>query len=203
MDCSSFETLLTDLMDGTLEGPVREAADSHFESCDRCRQLRQQVAKLRGELEVFPWVRPPADLVHKILLQTTGLPQKRTFWADLILPTVRPFMTQRFAFATLVLFVFLSLLVNIAGPPVGAVLSPSRLAENADLVTGQISKKWAQFSDFRARAFNEVILMAEDLYGRIDYHLINSLLDSDSNTVTEEAPAEELAPDREQPPDGS
>ena len=201
MDCSSFETLLTDLMDGTLEGPVQEAADSHVESCARCRQLRREVAQLRGELEVYPWVRPPADLVYSILQKTTGVLQKRTFWADLILPTVRPFLTQKFAFATLVLFVFLSLMVNLAGPPVGAVLSPCRLAENADILTGQISKKWAQFSDFRARAFNEMKLMAEDLYGRIDYHLINLLLENYSNS--EPAPAEEVAPEGGPPPEGS
>lgn len=178
MNCSSFETLLTDYMDGTLEGPVQAAAQEHVGRCRQCSLLTREVAQLRGELEAFPWVRPPADLVRNILLKTTGLPQKRTLWRDFIVPTVRPFMTQRFAFATLVLFVFLSLMVNIAGPPVGAVLSPSKLAENADRVTGQINKKWAQFSDFRSRAINELRLLAEDLYGRIDYHLIQFLFES-------------------------
>jgi len=178
MNCSSFETLLTDHLDGALEAPVQAATQLHVQGCERCRLLAREVIELRAELEAFPWARPPQDLVRTILMKTTGLPKKRTLWQDMIVPTVRPFMTQRFAFATLVLFVFLSLMVNIAGPPVGAVLSPSRLAENASQLTGEISKKWAQFSDFRARAFNEMKLMAEDLYGRIDYHLIRLLFES-------------------------
>ena len=193
MNCSSFETLLTDYMDRSLEGPVLEAARSHLEKCDRCRRLRQEVTELRGELETFPWVRPPADLVHKILLKTTGLPRDRSWWADFVLPTVRPFLTQRFAFATLVLFVFLSLMVNVAGPPVGAVLSPSRLADSADRLTAEIGKSWARFADFRARFFTEVGLMAQDLYGRIDYHLITLMFES-YNEEENQTPAEEGSP---------
>lgn len=191
MNCSSFETLLTDYMDGTLDVPVHEAASEHVRGCERCTLLSQEVTELRSDLGAFPRIQPPAGLVREILLRTTGLPKKRTLWQDFIVPTVRPFMTQRFAFATLVLFVFLSLMVNIAGPPVGAVLSPSRLVENADRFSGELSKKWAQFSDFRARAFNELRLMAEDLYGRIDYHLIRLLFES-YNEPEAESPATSL-----------
>lgn len=192
MNCSRFETLLTDYVERTLDPPVHEAVQLHLEGCRSCRQLHGEVLRLREQLESFPVARPPRELVDRILDRTSGRPRQRSWWRDLILPTVRPFLTQRYAFATLMLFVFLSLMVNLAGPPAGAVLSPSKLAESADRFSGHVSKTWAEFRDYQSRVFQELWLFKEDLYGRLDYHLVSMLFKSYSESVNEKK--------QEQPP---
>jgi hypothetical protein len=104
-------------------------------------------------------------------------------------------MTQRYAFATLILFVFLSLMVNLAGPPAAAFLSPSRLAEEADRFSTSVSRTWAELQDFRTRAGQEFKLLKEDLYGRLDYHLISMLFKSYTESVEEQKALEERQPE--------
>lgn len=191
MNCSRFETLLSDYLERTLEPPVQQAARAHLESCPSCQSLYGEVGILREQLQAFPTVEAPEDLVDRILVKTTGRPRTRSLWADMIVPTVRPFLTQRYAFATVMLFVFLSLMVNLAGPPAGAVLSPSRLAESADRATVQLNRTWAEIQDFKNRVFKEATLLTEDLSGRLDYHLISLLFKSYSESVSEQRQGEE------------
>jgi hypothetical protein len=60
------------------------------------------------------------------------------------------------------------------------------MAENADRVTDQLKKKWAQVKVYEAKVVGEVKLIKEDLYGRLDYYLINLLFKSYSQSVQEE-----------------
>ncbi len=197
MNCARFETVLSDFMANRLQKPVMAAAQEHLEKCPQCRELLEEVAQLKGQLHDFPVVQPPADLVDRILLRTTGRPEPRSIWKGLILPTLQPFLTQRYAFATVMLFVFLSLMVNIVGPPAGAVLSPSRLVESADRFTSEITRKWAEAVDFQARVMEEVKLMSEDLRGRLDYHFFSLLFKSYDESLKEQqqSESEQLAPD--------
>ncbi len=186
MNCSRFETILSDFTANRLEKPVMAAAQEHLEHCPSCRELLEEVAQLRQQLGDFPVAAAPAELVERILERTTGKPEPRSLWRGLILPTIQPFLTQRYAFATVMLFVFLSLMVNIVGPPAGAVLSPSRLAESADRFTSRITRGWAEAVDFQARVVQEVKLLSEDLWSRLDYHLISTLLTSVDTTVQQQ-----------------
>ncbi len=186
MNCSRFETILSDFRANRLEKPVMAAAQEHLEHCPSCRELLDEVAQLREQLQDFPVAAVPAELVDAILVRTTGKPEPRSFWRGLILPTIQPFLTQRYAFATVMLFVFLSLMVNIVGPPAAAVLSPSRLAESADRFTSRITRGWAEAVDFQARVVQEAKLLSEDLWSRLDYHLISTLLTSVDTTVRQQ-----------------
>ncbi len=198
MNCSRFETLLSDYMANRLQRPAMVVAREHLEHCAACRELLEEVAQVREHLRDFPVATPPGDLVDRILLRTTGKPKPRSFWGELILPTLQPFLTQRYAFATLMLFVFLSLMVNIVGPPAGAVLSPSKLAESADRFTSEITRKWAEAVDLQARIKQEVKLLSEDLYGRLDYHLISLLFKSYDEALEEQdRPGQESQPETE------
>ena len=199
MNCSRFETLLTEYMERTLDGPVHEAVRMHLEGCRSCQELYGEVVQLREQLGAFPTLRHSADLIDRVLDRTSGRHRRRSWWGDLVLPTLRPFMTQRYAFATVMLFVFLSLMVNLAGPPAGAVLSPARLAASADRFSGQVSKAWAEFRDYQSRAVQEVSLLTEDLYGRLDYHLVSMLFKSYSESVSQKK-GEDSAAETEQPP---
>ncbi len=201
MNCPRFETLLTDYMDGALDPRVRSAADFHLQECPACQALLEQVTQLRLELADFPEIRVSEDLVRRILERTSGIPQRYSWWNDVVMATLRPFMTQRYAFATLVMFAFISFAVNVMGPTFSAagssLLNPSTLVARADELTGEIYKRWREFNDFKARVSEELRLMREDLIGRLDYHLVTILFANYDETVREQQQPGDAA---EQPP---
>lgn len=192
MNCSRFESLLTDYMERTLDGRVREAAEQHLKSCPLCSRLLVEVRQLREELVQFPVLRTPVGLVDRILETTSGRvrPRAHSLWTDLIVPTVSPFLSQRFAFATVIVFVFLSLVVNVLGPGFRGMsasdLSPSSIADQAGRISGQVYKKWEEINDLRNRWIEEVKLLKEDLYGRIDYYLISFLFKSQQQSLRDQ-----------------
>lgn len=191
MNCSRFEALLTAYMERTLDEPLRKAMGEHLKACAGCSRLLLQVQKLPAELARLPVLQPPAGLVESILELTVGRRPVRSFWADLILPTVRPFLTQRFAFATAMMFVFFSLMVNALGPDFSGLsysdLRPSRLLEETDRVSDLIYKKWREINEVKNRWMAELKLLKEDLYGRLDYHLITILFKSYGESLQEQS----------------
>jgi hypothetical protein len=196
MNCSRFETLLSDYIEDQLDPRVRDAVRQHLLACADCSSLLQQVESLRTELADLPPIELPAELVESIVERTTGRFRVRSLWSDLFVPTLRPFMTRRFAFATLIMFVFLSLMVNVVGPDFSAFsfsdLRPSALVEQADRVSNQIYKRWIQVKNGRTRVVGELWRLKEDLYGRLDYHLINRMLRNyQQQAVDKEAPKPE------------
>jgi hypothetical protein len=124
--------------------------------------------------------------------RTSGKPQTYSLWHDYLLPAVQPFLTQRYAFATIMIFVFLSFAVNVAGPEFSASsLSPSAIAATADRFSSQVYQKWAEFNDFKNRVGKEYELLKEDLLGRLDYHLVTILFRSYSESLREDAESPE------------
>lgn len=190
MNCSKFESRLTDYMDHTLDPRLNEAMTEHLRECGTCSKLIQEVEHLRRQLNEIPLVSVPPGLIQRILDRTTGAAPKRSLWVDMVLPTIRPFLTQRYAFGTGIMLVFISLVVNMFGPTFSTMgysdLSPSNVAENADRFTDQIRKKWAQVKTYEAKVTGEMKLMKEDVYGRLDYYLINLLFKSYSQSVKKE-----------------
>ncbi len=174
-------------MDQTLDPRLNEAMTEHLRECGACSKLIQEVEHLRRQLNEIPQVSVPPGLIQRILAHTSGTAPKRSLWVDMVLPTIRPFLTQRYAFGTGIMVVFISLLVNMFGPTFSTMgysdLSPSNVAENADRFTDQIRKKWAQVKTYEAKVAGEMKLMKEDVYGRLDYYLINVLFKSYSQSV--------------------
>jgi hypothetical protein len=88
------------------------------------------------------------------------------------------------------MFAFISFAVNVMGPTFSAagssLLNPSTLVARADELTGELYKRWREFSDFKARVSEEIRLMREDLIGRLDYHLVAILFASYDDTVREQ-----------------
>lgn len=203
MNCSRFETLLSDFMDQSLDPRVQSAMSQHLAGCTECAGLLGEVRLLRDDLASFPTVEPPPQMVSRILERTWGRPKVRSLWKDLILPTVSPFLTQRFAYATVMMFLFFSFMVSLMGPGFSALsysdLRPSTLIEEADRISSQIYKKWVQFNDYRTRFLEELRLLKEDLYGRLDYHLITILFKSYSESLQEQGQRTEL-PDEDLEP---
>ena len=190
MNCSRFETLLTSYLDQTLDEHVQGVMSEHATTCPHCSVLLSRVQSLQEDLAHFPEADPPQDLADRILELTSGKPRRHSLWQDLIVPTISPFLTQRYAFATVIMFVFLSLMVNTWGPGFTGLsasdLNPSTLLEESYRLSNQAYKKWVEFREFRSRAWEELKLWKEDLSGRLDYHLINMLFQSYSESLPEE-----------------
>lgn len=190
MNCSRFETLLSDSMEGVLDPRVQAAVEIHLRECPACTALLQQVKELRQELAEFPEIRVSEQFVHRILERTSGIPQQYSWWRDFVVAGLRPLMTQRYAFATLVMFAFISFAVNVMGPTFSAagssLLNPSALVARADEFTGSIYRRWQEFNGFKARVSEELKLMKEDLIGRLDYHLVAILFANYDDTVREQ-----------------
>lgn len=200
MNCSRFETLLSDYVDETLDPRVRSALEQHLEICSGCAALVEEVQSIRSQLADFPVVEPSRQLIESIIEKTTGRFRVRSLWDDFILPTLRPFLTQRFAFATLIMFVFLSLVANVIGPDFSAFsfsdFRPSALVERADRFSSQLQKKWFQVRNTQSRIVGEVWRLKEDLYGRLDYHLINMLFRSYQQSVEEQGTGKQAKGDK-------
>ncbi|MFB3902941.1 MAG: anti-sigma factor [Acidobacteriota bacterium] len=200
MNCSRFETLLSDYVDGTLDPRVRAALEQHREICSSCTSLVQEVQSIRAQLADFPTLEPSEQLIEAIIEKTTGRFRVRSLWDDLIVPTLRPFLTQRFAFATLIMFVFLSLVANVIGPDFSALsfsdFRPSALVEQADRFSSQVQKAWFQVRNTQSRIVGEVWRLKEDLYGRLDYHLINMLFRSYQHSVEEQGAKKQAKGDK-------
>jgi hypothetical protein len=190
MNCSRLETLLSEYMDEALDPRVRVAVELHLDRCSACSSLLTDVRQVRTQLTEFPIIEPSDALLESVIERTTGKFRVRSLWGDFVVPTLRPFMTQRFVFATLIMFVFLSLLANVIGPDFSALsfsdLRPSALAERADRFSSQVYRKWLEVRGAQARVVGEIWRLKEDLYGRLDYHLVNMLLRNYQQSVDKE-----------------
>lgn len=206
MNCSRLETLLTDYLEDTLDERVRQAVELHLRECPECSALARQVLELRRELAEFPEIRVTEEFIHRVLVKTSGVPRQNGMWRDLVVAWLRPLCTQRYAFATLVMFAFLSLTANVMGPTFSAagssLLNPAALVARADELTGQIYRSWEEFNGFKARVSEEVRLLREDLVGRLDYHLVTMLFASYDETVRDQQtePGSEARPPDSQAP---
>jgi len=158
--------------------------------------LVQEVQSVRSQLADFPPIEPSEELIEAIIEKTSGRFHVRSIWAEVIAPTLRPFLTQRFAFATLIMFVFLLLVGNVIGPDFSAFsfsdFRPSALVEQADRFSSQVQKKWGQIRNTESRLVGEVWRLKEDLYGRLDYHLINMLVRSYQHSIEEQGARKEV-----------
>jgi hypothetical protein len=67
MTCAELEILLCDYADGTLHAEERTALESHLSGCPACTQLAQDVQGVTAFIERVPEVRPPAELMTRIL----------------------------------------------------------------------------------------------------------------------------------------
>jgi hypothetical protein len=76
MQCSRFEALLAEALDGTLAGEVRQAFDAHGRSCALCGPLFSEAREGMLLLQALPELEPPKHLMHNILA-ATSLAEKR------------------------------------------------------------------------------------------------------------------------------
>ena len=132
MQCSEFDALLSQAIDGTLSGERLTAFEAHGRVCQLCGPLLREAEAGHSWLKSLPEVEPRADLVTNILLRTSGVVPSRSHvpagtttvtwmdrlrdWAGMIYsPVVAAARQPRFAMSFGMAFFTLSVSLSLAG----------------------------------------------------------------------------------------
>jgi hypothetical protein len=157
MRCTEFEALLSDAVEQMLSGSQLESFQAHAQTCTVCGPLLAEAEEGHRWLKSLEEVDPPANLVHNILIATTGRESTRTrkegiSWKEAAAGRLRPifapvFMVARqprFAMSFGMAFFSLSITLSMAGVKVSdlrhADLRPSALRRTYYETTGRIVK---------------------------------------------------------------
>jgi hypothetical protein len=127
MQCTEWEALLADALDGTLHGDRAATFEAHQHACQTCGTQYEEVAAGMHWLKGLDEVEIPKHLVHNIMAQTVGaLPVEREkvavtaegWWAKLrqrVTPAFAGVVSPRFAMSFGMAFFSITMLLNIAG----------------------------------------------------------------------------------------
>src|SRR5712692_5595567 len=161
MQCSEFDALLSQAIDGTLSGERLTAFEAHGRECQLCGPLLQEAEAGHGWLKSLEEAEPPADLVTNVLLRTTGVVTGRSHaparpstvtwmdrvreWAGMIAsPVVAAARQPRFAMSFGMAFFTLSVSLSLAGVRLGDLrhldLRPSAIRRNYYETSGRVVK---------------------------------------------------------------
>jgi hypothetical protein len=161
MQCSEFDALLSQAIDGTLTGERLTAFEAHGRTCQICGPLLQEAEAGHGWLKSLAEVEPPADLVTNVLLRTSGVVTSRSRaqsrpttvtwmdrvreWAEMIYsPVVAAARQPRFAMSFGMAFFTLSVTLGISGVKLSDVrhvdLRPSAIRRNYYETSGRVVK---------------------------------------------------------------
>jgi hypothetical protein len=124
MQCTEFDALLADAIDGTLNGQRRELFEEHKAVCAACDTLFAEVSSGVAWLEELEEVAPPRNLMHNILAATSGAAQhaiqaepRSSAWERLrrqVGMVFAPVLTTRFAMSMGMAFFSITLVLNMA-----------------------------------------------------------------------------------------
>ena len=81
VECSEFETLLSDALEGNLTPARKESFEAHRRVCSTCGPLFADVQAGQQWLRALEPVEPPVHLVHNILAATSGVVSTRPLTA--------------------------------------------------------------------------------------------------------------------------
>ena len=160
IECSEFDALLTDALDGTLAGAKLERFRAHASVCSVCGPLFAEVDAGRRLLLSLEEIKPPAHLVNSILAATSGLDtarmraaaQPQLSWIDRIrawaAPVFNPFFgvirQPRFAMSFGMAFFSVTMALNVAGVKFSDLrhidLRPSAISRGYHMTQGKVVK---------------------------------------------------------------
>jgi hypothetical protein len=157
MQCTEFEALLNDAVERALSGSRLESFQAHAQACAVCGPLLAEAEVGRRLLKSLEEVEPPANLVHNILVATTGRESRSVrkqgiSWKETATGWLRPIFAPvfamarqpRFAMSFGMAFFSLSITLSVAGVKVSnlrhADLRPSALRRTYYETTGRIVK---------------------------------------------------------------
>src|SRR6266566_6297191 len=187
MQCSEFDALLSQAIDGTLAGERLADFEAHGRVCDLCGPLLQEAEAGRSWLKSLTEVEPPAELVTNILLRTTGVDivrlhaQGKTVttgwmdrvrgWAETVFsPVVAVARQPRFAMSFGMAFFTLSVTMSLAGVKLSDLrhvdLRPSAIRRSYYETSGRVVKYYENIRfvyeiESRMRQFKQATTPAE------------------------------------------
>lgn len=156
MQCSDFESLLAEALDGTLVAETRQAFDAHGKSCLICGPLYAEAWDGMLLVQQLAEMEPPKNLVHNILAATsrkdvveTAVEAEKAGWLERLGWSFRPrmagLMHSRFAASFAMAFFSLSITLTLAGVKIGDVqkvdFHPNALRKSAVLGFTQVEAK--------------------------------------------------------------
>jgi len=127
MQCAEVEALLSDALDGTLNGPKLAAFEAHQHGCATCQGMVEEARAGMNLLKALEVAEPPRNLVHNILATTIGaLPSEHLVakprgegWLEKmkgrLAPMFAPVATPRFAMSLGMAFFSITMILGIAG----------------------------------------------------------------------------------------
>ncbi len=125
MQCAEFDALLAEALDGTLTGGKMASFEQHKTECATCGAMFAEAESGLKWLETLEDVEPPRNLVHNILVVTTGVTatehaaeHKQPLWDRVrawVTPHVSPLFTPRFAMSCAMAFFSVSMVMNVTG----------------------------------------------------------------------------------------
>jgi len=160
MQCSEFDALLSQAIDGTLSGERLTAFEAHARECKNCGPLLSETEAGLSWLKSLGEVDPPEELVPNILVRTTGIDTVRlhqgqrvtTSWMDRVgelaaavfSPIVAVARQPRFAMSFGMAFFTLSVGLSLAGVKISDLrhvdLRPSAIRRNYYETSGRVVK---------------------------------------------------------------
>src|SRR5215467_953616 len=187
MQCSEFDALLSQAIDGTLSGERLTAFETHASACKTCGPLLQEAETGRRWLKSMKEVEPPADLITNILVRTSGIDTARvrqgeratTSWMDrardwgaaLVRPVVAVARQPRFAMSFGMAFFTLSVGLTLAGVKLSDLrqvdLRPSAIRRTYYETSGRVVKYYENIRfvyeiESRVRQFKQATMPAEE-----------------------------------------
>lgn len=148
MNCSDFEILLCDYMDGTLDAARKQALEAHQRECAACAEFARDVMGAVAFMERAEDVVVPPELLTKIAFH---IPESagRTVHAGGLWPALQP----RFAMGMAMTILSFSMVTRFAG------IEPRQL-KAADLSPAKV---WAAADDRAHRSWQRALQYYDSL----------------------------------------
>src|SRR5216110_2113544 len=157
MQCAEFEALLSEAVEQALSGSRLESFQAHAQACVVCGPLLAEAEEGHRWLKSLEEIEPPANLVHNILIATTGRESSRArkegiSWNEAVPGWLRPIFAPvfavarqpRFAMSFGMAFFSLSITLSMAGVKVTdlrhADLRPSAIKRTYYETSGRVVK---------------------------------------------------------------
>lgn len=157
INCSEFDALLADALDGNLGGTKRMRFEAHRASCAACSAMFEETQAGLTWLKGLPEVDLPAGFVERVMIATSGAPapakaEAPKGWAErmreripsALRPAWMTVMQPRFAMSFGMAFFSVTLLLNAAGIKVSSLkqvdLRPSAIRRTYYETSGKLVK---------------------------------------------------------------
>lgn len=172
MQCTEFDALLSDALEGSLKGPKLEEFQSHTKTCEVCGPLFADAKAGQDWLLKLEDVEPPAEMVRNIMIATSGL--RLSWWerfqSSFLTPMVNLARQPRFAMSFGMAFFSLSVTLSIAGVRVSDLahldLRPNAIKRTYYQTTAKVVKYYENIRvvyevESRVREFKKATTPAE------------------------------------------